>query len=99
MIWRVEVRQKDGILDSIGKSIAKDISDLDLLETRLGHFGRFCLLEELATITQITQESANSIECRLKGVYGCRPSLVASLGRRHGEAQLRRRYSTVSHAK
>ena len=28
MIWRIEAKQKDGILDPIGKSIAKDITDL-----------------------------------------------------------------------
>ena len=28
MIWRVEVKQKDGILDSIGKSVTRDIIDL-----------------------------------------------------------------------
>jgi len=28
MIWRVEVKQKDGILDTQGKSIARDIADL-----------------------------------------------------------------------
>ena len=28
MIWRVEVKQKDGILDAQGTAIAKDISDL-----------------------------------------------------------------------
>ena len=28
MIWRVEVKQKDGILDPIGQSIARDIADL-----------------------------------------------------------------------
>ncbi|MDE2028668.1 MAG: phosphoribosylformylglycinamidine synthase subunit PurS, partial [Candidatus Omnitrophica bacterium] len=28
MIWRVEVKQKDGILDPIGESIARDIIDL-----------------------------------------------------------------------
>ena len=32
MIWRVEVRQKDGILDSTGQSIARDITDLRLGE-------------------------------------------------------------------
>lgn len=32
MIWRVEVRQKDGILDSAGGSIARDIADLGLGE-------------------------------------------------------------------
>ena len=32
MIWRVEVKQKDGIIDSIGKSIARDITDLGLGE-------------------------------------------------------------------
>jgi phosphoribosylformylglycinamidine (FGAM) synthase PurS component len=28
MIWRIEVKQKDGIVDSIGKSISRDITDL-----------------------------------------------------------------------
>ena len=28
MIWRVEVKQKDGVLDPIGQSIARDINDL-----------------------------------------------------------------------
>ena len=28
MIWRVEVKEKDGILDSVGESIARDIADL-----------------------------------------------------------------------
>ena len=28
MIWRIEVKQKDGILDPIGKSIARDIAEL-----------------------------------------------------------------------
>ncbi len=32
MIWRVEVKQKDGVLDPIGQSIAKDITDLKLGE-------------------------------------------------------------------
>ncbi|MBF0570854.1 MAG: phosphoribosylformylglycinamidine synthase subunit PurL [Candidatus Omnitrophica bacterium] len=32
MIWRVEVKQKDGIFDPIGKSIARDINDLKLGE-------------------------------------------------------------------
>ncbi len=30
MIWRVEVKQKDGTLDPIGKSIARDIIDLGI---------------------------------------------------------------------
>ena len=28
MIWRVEVKQKEGIFDPIGQSIARDIADL-----------------------------------------------------------------------
>ena len=30
MIWRVEVKQKDGTIDPIGQSIARDIIDLGL---------------------------------------------------------------------
>jgi len=30
MIWRVEVKQKDGVLDPIGKSVARDIVDLGM---------------------------------------------------------------------
>ena len=32
MIWRVEVKQKDGIFDPIGQSIARDIAELGLGE-------------------------------------------------------------------
>ncbi len=34
MIWRVEVRQKEGILDPIGQSIARDIAELNLGEVQ-----------------------------------------------------------------
>ena len=37
MIWRVEVKQKDGVLDPIGKSVARDIADLgfDVAQVRV----------------------------------------------------------------
>ena len=37
MIWRIEAKQKDGILDPIGRSVAKDIADLgfDIAQVRL----------------------------------------------------------------
>jgi len=53
MIWRVEVKQKDGTIDPIGKSVARDITDLGLGEVSEVRVVSVFLLEGQISLEEI----------------------------------------------